>query len=129
MLCGYFATISVASSSMYTHIVQKRKEMFRLIKNLFLFFTRFSILIPWRRSFIILFSFHTFETRHSKNTTPSLFIKVVKIQRNEEYKKPNVIRVCVLNMQLGQLIASFCNFFLNDFTIWFLLCLKNLNMV
>ena len=36
------------------NIVQERKEMFYSIKKLFLFFSQFSNLISWRRSFLVL---------------------------------------------------------------------------
>ena len=43
-------------------------------------------------------SFHTFQARPSRNTNPSLFIQVVKVQQNERKKKPSSITVWVLNM-------------------------------
>ena len=40
-----------------------------------------------------VFSFHTFQTGHSKNNNPSLFILVVKVQQNKRKQKRRGIRV------------------------------------
>ena len=78
---------------------------------------------------LLLFSYISLqEMGHRKNTNPSLLIQVAKNQQNEWKKSLGVLK-CNCNMELVKLIVLFCSFFWDNLTVWFLLRLKNLNML
>ena len=84
-----------------TYCLKKKKNVL-LIKNVIsVFHTIFKL--DFMKQFIsciihtcLYILFHAFQTGHSKNTNPSLFIRVAKVQQNDRKKNPKGVRV--LNM-------------------------------